>query len=313
MTWELYAADRVGARQCQLDPYESAEIVGRVNDVSTWQVTLPTQTEAGALFTTDSFARLEVVLDGAIWRSGPGVTPRTDRGPRRRHVAGVRCRRHGVAGSPQRPPPARQRGAPLFDHRRTTSTPARCRSVLAELANVNLGPGATAGRRVPGIDGADPGTGRARPSQCLGPLAEPPHAAAGHSPSRRRCIFDVVRPDLPRHRARRPRRRVLRGPGDAGRMVDDRRGRQGQHGRCRRPGRHGTARHDLRADPTDAGPVGTWGRAETFQDRRDTDRSSPSWSRPPPETLAAGVTPVTVVFTPLETDGPDVRPGLGAR
>ncbi|HKY67720.1 MAG TPA: hypothetical protein VJM49_15165, partial [Acidimicrobiales bacterium] len=71
MSWELYVTDRVGTRQAQVDPYESAEIIGRVNDVSTWQVTLPSDSEAGRLFISDSFARLEVVLDSEVWRSGP--------------------------------------------------------------------------------------------------------------------------------------------------------------------------------------------------------------------------------------------------
>src|SRR5207344_1270991 len=62
---------RVGTRQAAVDPYESAEIIARVNDVSTWQVELPTDTDAGALFVSDPFARLEIALDGAAWRSGP--------------------------------------------------------------------------------------------------------------------------------------------------------------------------------------------------------------------------------------------------
>ena len=73
--WELFVTDRVGNRVAQVDPYETGEIIARANDVSTWQVTLPTDSDAGREFIADSFARLEVVVDHAIWRSGP-VTAR---------------------------------------------------------------------------------------------------------------------------------------------------------------------------------------------------------------------------------------------
>jgi hypothetical protein len=48
-------------------------VIGRINDVSTWKVTLPTDTDAGRRFITDTFSRLEVVLDAEVWRSGPVV------------------------------------------------------------------------------------------------------------------------------------------------------------------------------------------------------------------------------------------------
>ena len=55
-------------------------------------------------------------------------------------------------------------------------------------------------------------------------------------------------------------------------------------------------------EQTDPDSVALWGLAETFQDRRDTPDVA-ELDKAGIETLASSVTPVTVVFTPLDTDG----------
>ena len=296
MTWELYATDRVGTRQCQLDPYESAEIVGRVNDVSTWQVTLPTQTEAGALFTTDSFARLEVVLDGAIWRSGPvsHLERTVDLDGDMLQVSGVgdmvwlaRRNAHPQPGSAA--PPYSTTGYDI--HTGPMSV------VLAELANVNLGPGATAGRRVPGLTVPTPAP--AGPDiqvwarwQNLLTLLQDTARPVG-------LIFDVV--DLTFH---------VTVPADPGvvfsagleTLAGWKMTTEAAKANMVVVAGQGDTVDRMIYEQTDDVSIGTWGRAETFQDRRDTADPA-ELVKAATETLAASVTPVTVVFTPLETEG----------
>ncbi len=55
-------------------------------------------------------------------------------------------------------------------------------------------------------------------------------------------------------------------------------------------------------ESSDPASVGQWGRVETFQDRRDTADPA-ELDKAAAETLASGVRPTTVVFTPLDTDG----------
>lgn len=69
--WDLYVTDRYGYRQAQIDAYDSCEAVAKVNDVSTWTLNLPTNTDGARFFAANPFARLEIVLDATVWRSGP--------------------------------------------------------------------------------------------------------------------------------------------------------------------------------------------------------------------------------------------------
>ena len=63
---------------------------------------------------------------------------------------------------------------------------------------------------------------------------------------------------------------------------------------------------DLKArlinETSDAASISTWGLVEAFQDRRDTAAVA-DLVQAGTETLAAGVTPITVVFTPLDVPG----------
>ena len=148
--WTLYATDRVGGRQAQVDPYETAEVFGRCNDVSTWQVTLPTDTEAGELFITDSFARLEVRLDGEVWRSGPvsHLERTVDVDGDMLAVAGVDDE---VWLSRRLAHPQPASAAPPYSAQGYDVHTGPMSSVLAQLVDVNAGPSATVARRVPGL------------------------------------------------------------------------------------------------------------------------------------------------------------------
>jgi hypothetical protein len=64
----------------------------------------------------------------------------------------------------------------------------------------------------------------------------------------------------------------------------------------------GTGSARLIREASDATSIGTWGLAETFQDRRDTADTT-ELDKAGAETLAAGIRPTTVVFAPLDTDG----------
>lgn len=294
--WELYVTDQVGTRQAAVDPYETAEIVARANDVSTWQVTLPSDTEAGQLFLTNTFARLEVVLDHSVWRSGP-VT----RLERIVDIDGDMLTVNGVDDTVwlQRRNAHPQPGtaAPPYSTTAYDVHTGQVSTVLAELVRVNAGPSAVAARQVPGL--AVPVPAPAGPNitvsarwQNLLTLLQDTARPSG-------LLFDVV--DLS-FRAYLPADRgvvfsagleTLAGwtmtaeAATANKVIVA-------------GGGIGTAR--LIRESSDAGSVMTWGLVETFQDRRDTT-DTVEMDKAAAETLAAGVIPVTVVFVPLDTDG----------
>src|SRR4029077_18947862 len=64
----------------------------------------------------------------------------------------------------------------------------------------------------------------------------------------------------------------------------------------------GTGAGRLIRESSNAGSISTWGRAESFQDRRDTTDVA-ELDKAAAETLASGVKPTTVVFTPMDSDG----------
>lgn len=294
--WTLYAADRHGIRQAQIDTYERAEVVARANDVSTWTLTLPTNTAAGALFATDTFARIEVVSDDSVWRSGPmtQLERTVDLDGDMLTVSGVddtiwlqRRLAHPQPGT----------AAPPYNATAYDVHVGQVTTVLAELANVNAGPGAVASRRVTGllVPPPAPAGGLVTVSarwQNLLTLMQDTARAAG-------IIFDVV--DLTFHAAPAVASGAVFSAGletlagwrlvapapSANKVVV---AGQGQ----------GTAR-TIR-EVTDASSIATWGLAETFQDRRDTNVAS-ELDAAGIETLASTVTPVSVVFTSLDTDG----------
>lgn len=295
-TWTLFVTDKVGSRQAQVDIYESAEIIARANDVGTWTLTMPTDTEAGQILVADTFARLEVAVDDRVWRSGPvtNIERTVDLDGDMLEVAGVddtvwlqRRLAHPQPGTAAPP-----YSTTAYDvHTGPTTT------VLGELVNVNAGPGAIAARRVPGLTVPPPTaagptvTVNARWQNLLTIMQDTARAGG--------VIFDVV--DLAFRAVIPTDRGVVFAAGletlGAWRLTapSPRANKivvagQGQ----------GASR--LIREAQDAESVATWGLAETFVDRRDTAATA-DLDQAGAEALAAGVTPMTVVFTPLDTEG----------
>jgi Siphovirus ReqiPepy6 Gp37-like protein len=294
--WDLYVTDQVGVRQAVVDTYETVEIFARINDVGTWELVLPTDTEAGRALLADSFARLEVTVDQQVWRSGPvtHLKRTVDIDGDALTVTGVDdtiwlARRNA---HPQPATPAPPYGSTSYDvHSGPVST------VLAELVDVNAGPGAVTHRRVAGLTvpvpaPAGPDVEVLARWQNLLTLAQ--DTARPHG-----VLFDVV--DLA-FRAYLPADRgvifsadleslggwTLTSEAAAGNNV------------VVAGGGSGTAR--VIREQTDDISVGSWGLAETFVDRRDTTDLA-ELDQAGAEALADGVKPVTVTFVPLDTEG----------
>lgn len=295
-TWELYVTDRVGIRQAALDTYETAELFARINDVTTWEVTLPTDTAAGQQLIADTFARVEVVIDQAVWRSGPVTRIKRDV-----DIDGDMLVVSGVDDTVwlQRRNAHPQPGtaAPPYNATAYDVHTGNVAAVLAELVRVNAGSGAVAARQVPGLTvptpaPAGPVTAVYARWQNLLTLAQ--DTARPHG-----IIFDVV--DLT-FSARMPTNNgvvfstgleTLAGwsatteAATANMVVVAGQG-------------EGTAR--LIREQADAASVGTWGRVESFVDQRQTTDVA-QMDKAGAEALASGVKPTTVVFTPLDTEG----------
>jgi hypothetical protein len=294
--WVLYVCDRTGVRQAVVDPYESAEIIARVNDVSTWTVTLPTDTEAGQRFVTDTFARLEVAHDGLAWRSGPmaHLERTVDADGDMVTVTGVDdtvwLQRRNAHPQPATAAPPYSTSA--YDvHTGTVAV------VLAELVRVNAGPSAVAARQVPGLTVPVPTPSgpsvtvsarwqnlltlcqdTARPSGTIFDVVGLTFRA--YPPANRGAVFSAGLETLAAWKmtadAATVNKAVVGGGGNlAARTI---------------------------IEQTDATSLATWGLAETFIDRRDTTDTT-ELTKSATEALAAGIPPTTVVFTPLDSDG----------
>jgi hypothetical protein len=294
-TWQLYVTDRVGVRQAVVDPFESAEFVGRVNDISTWTVTLPTDTEAGRMFVADTFARLEIVLDGAVWRSGPVTHLK-----RSVEIDGDTLAVSGVDDTvwlarrnahPQPGTAAPPYGGSSYDVR--TGTVA---VVLADLVRVNAGPGAVTARRVPGL--AVPVPAPAGPTITVNARWQNLLTLAQDTARPHGIVFDVV--DLSFRAYIPPDRGAVFSAGleTLAGWTATTEAAQANHVVVAGGG-EGTAR--LIREASDAASIASWGRAETFVDQRQTV-DVVQLDKAATEALATGVKPATVVFTPLDTD-----------
>ena len=296
MSWELYVTDRVGTRQAPVDPYESAEIIARVNDVSTWQVTLPSDTEAGQLFIADSFARLEIVFDAQVWRSGPvtHLERAVDVDGDVLQVSGVddtvwlqRRNAHPQPGT----------AAPPYSTSDYDVHTGSMSQVLAELVRVNAGPSAVAHRKVPGLTvpvpaPAGPTVTVSARWQNLLTLMQDTARPAGLVFDVRDLIFEAFVP---------PDRGAIFSAGLetlAGWKMTSEAPKANQVVVAGQ----GQLKDRLIREQQNAESVGHWGLAESFQDRRDTADVA-ELDKAAAESLAGTVAPVTVVFTPLDTDG----------
>jgi len=294
--WDLYVTNRVGSRVAVIDPYETAEVNARVNDITTWQVILPSDTEAGQLFLTDSFARLEVSLDNAAWRSGPVTNIE-----REVSLDGDMVTVTGVddtvwlARRLAHPQPGT--AAPPYSTTAYDVHTGNVAQVLAELVRVNAGPSATATRQVPGLTvpvpaAAGPAVSVSARWQNLLQLCQDTARPA-------KILFDVV--DLEFRAYAPPARGVIFSTGLETLAGWKMTATAATANKAVVAGA-GVGAARLIREASNSGSIATWGLAETFQDRRDTSDTA-ELDKAAAEALAAGVIPTTVVFVPLDTEG----------
>lgn len=293
--WTLYVTDRVGTRQAQIDPYETCTVIARANDVSTWSLTLPTDTDAGRIFAADTFARLEARLDDIVFRSGPVAHLE-----RTVDIDGDMLAVTGVDDTiwlkARNAHPQPGTAAPPYSTTAYDVHTGQLTTVLGELVNVNAGPGAVAARQVPGLTVPPPApaggvvTVNARWQNLLQLMQDT---------ARGIVIFSIV--DL-KFQA------VV--PADHGVVFSQ--GLETLAGwkvTAEAPtvnkvvvAGQGQLAARLIREAQDSTSIGTWGLYEQFQDRRDTAVVA-DLDQAAGDTLAAGVKPTTVVFTPLDTPG----------
>jgi hypothetical protein len=291
--WELFVTDQLGQRQAQIDVYQHLEAVGRINDVSTWSLVLPTATDAGRYFTSQTFARLEIVLDASVWRSGP-----LTKYERQRASDGDTLTVSGVddtvwLGRRLAHPQPNPLGPPQAEDVRSGSVS----EVLAAYVNANAGPGAAAGRAVPGLTIAPPAPGLAGIN------------ATARFQNLLTLLQDTARPW-----------RVLFRVVDLAFVteVSQNRGAIFSEGLETLGGWTLTAEAPTANQVTVAGggegvdrilresidltSAGAWGRIESFVDQRQTVDVA-QLDKAASEAIAAGAKPVTVKFLPLDSEG----------
>lgn len=146
----LSAADGTD-RMGEIDAYETCQIVARFNDVSTWQLTAPTDTPGAQLLLEAENPRLVVsTTPDVVFRSGPVI--RTDR------TVGADGDLVSFTGVDDmvylrwrlaHPQPGT--AAPPYDSQAFDTRTGATSVVMAEFVDANVGPGAVAARQVPGL------------------------------------------------------------------------------------------------------------------------------------------------------------------
>jgi hypothetical protein len=294
MSWELFVADQLGVRQAAIDVYESAEVVSRINDVSSWELVLPADSLAGDVFINDSFARFEAVLDGVLWRSGPMTRLKRDVG-----IDGDMLTVNGADDTvflgrrlahPQPGSAAPPYSTTAYDvHTGSTAT------VLAELVRVNAGPSAVAARRVPGLTVPVPAaagptiTVSARWQNLLTLMQQ----TAGPSG----LMFDVV--DLAFRVFAPVDRGVIFSAGLETLASWTGVAETATANKAVVAGGGIEAARIIR-ETTDSSSIAGWGLVETFVDQRQTT-DPVALDKAGAEAVAAGVKPATVTFVPIDT------------
>ncbi len=281
-------------RLAEIDTYESATLVARHNDVSTYEIVVPSDTAAAQVLIGANRPRVLVIANGQVYRSGP-VT-RLERtldadGSDMLTVTGVddlvwlRARlAHPQPGT----------AAPPYSTTAYDAQTGPASQVIAGYVNRNAGPLAVAARQVPGLTVPTPAafggtiTTSARYQNLLDFLV--PIATAAKIGIRVRDLaFEVYQPsggavfsvELGTLASWSSVAEVpdmtyvyVAGQGD------------------------GTAR--VIRETADGAGVADWGRIENFQDRRDTT-STAEMDQTAAETLAQGAHPIGVAMEALDT------------
>ena len=135
----------------EVDVYESAEIVARFNDVSTWTLTLPTKSEAAQHLLAAEEPRLVVTsAPGVVFRSGPVFAFERENSweADMLTVSGVDDMvflRNRLAH------PQPSKAAPPYDGQAYDLRTGSASQVMAQFVDANAGPGAVPARQVPGL------------------------------------------------------------------------------------------------------------------------------------------------------------------
>ncbi len=295
MSWELYVTDRVGTRQAQVDTYESAEIVARINDVSSWELVLPTDTAAGQLFLADSFARIEVVLDGALWRSGPVTHLKRD--------VDIDGDMLTVTGSDDTVWLARRlahpqpgTAAPPYGTTAYDVHTGNVAAVLAELVRVNAGPSAVAARQVPGL--AVPVPAPAGPTITVSARWQNLLTLMQDTARPHRLMFDVLDLTL---RVYAPQDRGVVFSAGLETLASWKSTAEAPVANKAVVAGGGTDTSRIIREATDPVSIAQWGLAESFVDQRQTT-DVVQLDKAGAEAIAAGVKPTTVTFVPIDTE-----------
>ena len=279
----------------EIDTYEHLELIARFNDVSTYELVLPTADDAAQLLLAAARPRLVIYADGQVYRSGPVTRIQRDRAPDgdmltvngvddlvwlRRRVA------HPQPGS----------AAPPYSTTAYDTRTGPASQVIAGFVNANAGPAATPARQVPGLTVPTPAafgstiTVSAR-YQGLLELLQPILLQQGLGLRIRDLVAEVFQPagsavfsvamgTLASWTS------TLEAPDLTYTYVAG----QGE----------GTAR--LIREVANSQAVIDWGRVESFIDRRDTNATA-ELDQAGLEALAEGVHPIALQLDALNTDG----------
>lgn len=247
----------------ELDVYESFEITGRFNAVSTWQLAAPSSSPLMADWLACTAPRLMVRIDGAPWRSGPvtHIERVVEYDGDHTTVSGVDDLVY-LTRRVAHPTPAT--AAPPYSSQAYDVRTGSASQVIAQYVNANAGPGAVAARRVEGLTVPVPAalggtiTGSARYEQLLdfvvglaGPLD---------------LGVEVVDLAL----------RVFQPAGsavfstDLGTLASWRAQAVAPEANFAYVAGGGVGAARLIVEASDAASIAGWGRVETFVDRRDT-------------------------------------------
>jgi hypothetical protein len=288
-------------RVAVLDDYRDCELIPRFNDVGSWSLTLDRRVGKAASLTDPAYG-VEITRDGTAVLSGPVNTVHSTRdgttqtltvsGPDdmvwlRRRLA------HPQPGS----------STPPYDTQAYSTGTAQASALLRAYVNVNAGPSAIAPRRVPGLMAADDPllgstiTGRGRWQVLLELLAELAVAGGGLGFRVRHdgtaLLFEVYEPTDKTDTVH-----FSYGNGTLAGHEYERAGPETSYLYVGGGG-EGTARIIYEQQGDDAV---TWGRAESFQDRRDTTDTS-ELAQAADETLGEHGETTGLSITPVDTDG----------
>ena len=153
----LFIADGT-TRLGEVDAYESAEVIARFNDVSTWELVVPTKSVAAQMLMEAARPRLLIYTSpGVVFRSGPVIAVE-----REVELDGDMLTVSGVddmawlARRLAHPQPLK--ASPPYNGQAYDTRTGSASQVMAAFVDANAGPAAHAARRVPGLTVPVPAT-----------------------------------------------------------------------------------------------------------------------------------------------------------